>query len=332
MVTSSVIVPAYNAEAFIERALASVLVQTESDFEVLVIDDASTDGTAARVARIAREDRRVRLLRMTANAGPGAARNRGLAEACGEWVALLDADDGFAAQRIATLRALGERTGADLVSDNLLMCPERGGPVVPMIPEQVLVAPRQMSAAEFIAGNIGDRRTPRISYGFMHPMIRRSFLTRNHLQYDERNRFGEDFLFYLMCLAHRAKWWITPAALYRYTVRAGSLTEIQSAADLHRIRIAERRLLDDPATEADPVFHRLLRRHLGGIDRRYYYRAFTDAVKDRAYARAAGLLFENRNSFGHVAREGAVQAPTVLRKALRGGYRQHRIDQERSSG
>ena len=321
MVTASVIVPAYNAEAFIGRALASVLVQTEPALEVLVIDDASTDGTAARVAQIARQDPRVRLLHLAVNSGPGAARNRGLEAARGEWVALLDADDAFTPQRIATLCALGAQTHADLVSDNLLLCPEHGGAAFPMIPNAVLGAPRPMSAAEFIAGNIGNPRTPRISYGFMHPIVRRSFLVRHRLRYEEQNRFGEDFLFYLACLAHGATWWITPAALYRYSVRAGSLTEAQSAADLNRIRAAERRLLDDPATAADPAFRRLLRRHLRGIDRRYAYRAFTDAVKDRAYRRALRLLFEDRSSFGHVARESTVQAPVILRKALCGGYR-----------
>ena len=321
MVQASVVVPAYNAEAYIGRALASALGQTEPDVEILVVDDASTDRTAALVDRIAARDPRVRLLRATVNAGPGAARNLGLAQARGAWIALLDADDGFAPERIAALCTLGERHGADIVADNLLLCTEDGsGAATPMIPPHLLAAPKRMTAAEFVTGNIGSRRTPRISYGFMHPILRRSFIAAHGLRYDERNRFGEDFLFYLACLARGACWWITPAPLYHYTVRTGSLTEVQTAADLLRIRTAEQRLLEDASLRTDPAFRRALRQHQAGIDRRYYYRAFTDALKGRPLSRALALLFESRASLRHIALESATQMPVILHKAMRGGY------------
>jgi hypothetical protein len=318
MIQASVVVPAYNAEAYVGRALASALAQTEPDIEVLVVDDASTDRTAEIVAAIAAADPRVRLLRAPVNAGPGAARNRGLAAARGTWIALLDADDAFAPERIATLCALGARHGADLVADNLLLCgADSDG--TPMLPPHLLAAPRRVTAAEFVLGNIGSPRTPRISYGFMHPLLRREFLAAHGLRYEERNRFGEDFLLYLACLACGACWWITPTPLYHYTVRAGSLTEVQTAADLLRIRTAEQRLMDDAAT--DPQFRQALRRHQAGIDRRYHYRAFTDALKGRTPARALGLLCASRSSLRHIALESAAQLPVILRKALRGGYR-----------
>jgi hypothetical protein len=86
----SVIVPLYNKAATIERTLASIQAQTLPDFEVIVIDDGSTDGSGALVANW--PDARVRVIRQ-ANAGPGRARNKGLAEARGRYVAFLDADD-----------------------------------------------------------------------------------------------------------------------------------------------------------------------------------------------------------------------------------------------
>jgi succinoglycan biosynthesis protein ExoO len=132
-IRASVIVPAYNAEGTIRRAIASALGQTQQHCEVLVIDDASGDATAAIVASFAEQDGRVRLLRNATNLGPAASRNRGLAVARGDWVVLLDADDELLPQRIETLIALGQRHGADLVADNLLLCPEDGtGPVKPM--------------------------------------------------------------------------------------------------------------------------------------------------------------------------------------------------------
>lgn len=86
----SVIIPLFNKAPFVGRALSSVLAQSFSDFEVIVVDDGSTDSGAEIVEALA--EPRVRIIRQT-NAGPGAARNRGLSEAQGEFVAFLDADD-----------------------------------------------------------------------------------------------------------------------------------------------------------------------------------------------------------------------------------------------
>ena len=89
----SILIPTWNAEATVERALDSVLAEHAIPLEVVVVDDASTDGTADIVAAIAERDPRVVLVRLRANGGVSAARNRGLATVRGEWVAFLDADD-----------------------------------------------------------------------------------------------------------------------------------------------------------------------------------------------------------------------------------------------
>ena len=88
----SVIVPAYNAAAFIARTLASVRAQTYPCLEVLVIDDGSSDRTPQIVQTIAQQDPRVRLLQQP-NAGVAAARNLGIQQARGEFIAPIDADD-----------------------------------------------------------------------------------------------------------------------------------------------------------------------------------------------------------------------------------------------
>jgi glycosyltransferase involved in cell wall biosynthesis len=87
-----VVVPAYNAEAYIGVAVESALAQSYPWLEVLVVDDGSTDGTAAVVEALAARDRRVRLLRQE-NGGVAAARNLAIAHARGDYVAPLDADD-----------------------------------------------------------------------------------------------------------------------------------------------------------------------------------------------------------------------------------------------
>jgi glycosyltransferase involved in cell wall biosynthesis len=109
----SVVIPAYNAEAFIGATLDSALQQTHRAIEVIVVDDGSSDGTAALVEAYARRDSRVRLVRQQ-NAGVAAARNRGIADARGDFVAPLDADDLWEPTKIERQVARMLEAGSDV--------------------------------------------------------------------------------------------------------------------------------------------------------------------------------------------------------------------------
>ena len=87
-----VIMPLYNKQATVERAIRSVQSQTVADWRLIVVDDGSTDGGAEIVRRMQKEDKRIELI-VQANAGPGAARNAGIRAATAPYVAFLDADD-----------------------------------------------------------------------------------------------------------------------------------------------------------------------------------------------------------------------------------------------
>lgn len=110
----SVIIPAYNAEAYVRQTLESALAQTYEHLEVLVIDDGSGDGTADIVREVAAEDGRVRLFQQ-ANGGVASARNHGIEHARGEYIAPLDADDLFYPQKleaqVTRMEAGGEGVG-----------------------------------------------------------------------------------------------------------------------------------------------------------------------------------------------------------------------------
>jgi len=110
----SVVIPAWNAHDTLERTLRSAAAQTYSNFEIVIVDDGSTDATAEIAQRFCADHANVRLLQQ-ANAGVAAARNLGIAQARGEWVAPLDADDLWhptkLARQVAAALAAPERPG-----------------------------------------------------------------------------------------------------------------------------------------------------------------------------------------------------------------------------
>src|SRR3546814_13154858 len=103
-----------------------------------------------------------------------------LAVAAGEWIALLDADDAFEAERLARLVPLAGQCGADLLADNLLLEDEEGRTEAMLAPAETAdCAP--VSAAAFLLGNLPDPAHPRKSYGFLKPLLSRASLPRHGL-------------------------------------------------------------------------------------------------------------------------------------------------------
>ncbi|GFI43477.1 putative glycosyltransferase EpsH [Lachnospiraceae bacterium] len=88
----SVIVPVYNAEEYLKNCIMSVVRQTYGNWELILVDDGSSDGSLSIADLAAEKDERIRVIHQK-NAGPGAARNRGIKEASGDYVVFLDSDD-----------------------------------------------------------------------------------------------------------------------------------------------------------------------------------------------------------------------------------------------
>jgi len=116
----SVVVPVFNRETLILRCLASIQRQTWQDWEAIIVDDGSLDGTGRVVEGLAREDSRITLIRLNTNRGAQAARNVGIRTSRGQWVAFLDSDDQFIPQSLhLRLTAAGE-TGSPVVHSDCL--------------------------------------------------------------------------------------------------------------------------------------------------------------------------------------------------------------------
>jgi succinoglycan biosynthesis protein ExoO len=218
----SFLIAAYNVAPFIEDAVRSALDQVGVSVEVIVIDDASSDGTAAVVETMAAVDPRVVLIKVPKNEGPGAARNKGLMQARGKWVAVLDGDDLIEPGRTQSLLNSANATGADIVGDNFERITFEGTPTGKFLFRSASVPFLfQVDAATFITTNeiFGSAK---LSLGAVKVMIRSEFLRAKAVLHPEDLPVGEDFRFILSCLFRGAKFVVTSESGYKYRLRPGS--------------------------------------------------------------------------------------------------------------
>jgi glycosyltransferase involved in cell wall biosynthesis len=134
----SVIIPAYNRGKLIQRAVQSVLSQTYSDLEVVVVDDGSKDDTVRVVQEAARRDLRVRLIQQCQQKGAQAARNTGIRAAKGEWIAFLDSDDYWLPDSLeARLSLMGTSRARIVYSECFLLRPDNPEPEMLNLPHSI---------------------------------------------------------------------------------------------------------------------------------------------------------------------------------------------------
>ena len=115
MVSVSVIIPVYNAETYLSSCVDSVLRQTLDKVEVIIVNDGSTDGSMALCREKYGANPNVRLIDMERNMGPAAARNRGMREASGEYIAFVDSDDAVLEDELKHMYIAAKLTDADVL-------------------------------------------------------------------------------------------------------------------------------------------------------------------------------------------------------------------------
>jgi len=120
------IVPCYNAETFLGATLEAVIAQTFTDWECVVVDDASRDGSAAVLAQYAERDPRIRPVFQPVNGGAAAARNAGLGVIRGRYLAFLDADDYWLPEKLAKQVAYMREKGAPIVHTSYRFIDKKG--------------------------------------------------------------------------------------------------------------------------------------------------------------------------------------------------------------
>jgi len=253
----SVIMPAFNAAYFIEEALLSVLAQNYQPLEILVVDDGSTDDTAAVVARFGDKIRYIR----QSNAGPGAARNKGLEFATGEWIAFLDSDDTWLPGKLAkqaALMAADPELGLSFHDFYFEREPQQPPVLAFSLAPQLHEFPRQEMAER--------------SYVFSHPMFE-PLLQRNYIgtstvmirktcvaqvgAFDITMPSAQDRELWLR-ISKRFKLGFIDEPLTRYRYNPHSITRNSEKRAINLIRLLERHMVDAGAATRQQVNAQLL--------------------------------------------------------------------------
>ena len=306
--TVCVVIAAYNGERTIARAIASALREPEV-CEVVVVDDASSDGTAARASDADDGSGRLAILRHDSNRGPSAARNLALRSSRADLVAVLDADDFIVPGRFARLLTIADW---DMIADNIAFVPE---PAVPDFAFSQLrdfaADSRLMSLADFIEGNIPRPGISRGELGFLKPVIRREMLVGTALDYDETLRLGEDFILYCEALAAGARFRLVGQCGYVAVERAHSLSGRHRTADLAALATAHDGLLRLPTLSA--ADRQILLRHRAHVLRKLGHRDFLDRKHSGGLAHALrGYATKPKMLFGiacDIARDKLLRRP-----------------------
>jgi glycosyltransferase involved in cell wall biosynthesis len=214
----SVIVPMHNASAHIGRCLDALLEQGIEAAEVIVVDDASTDGSAEAVSKVAeRLPEGLTLVRLQINVGPGAARNIGLDIAKGEFVGFADADDLPCKGMYTAMLSRAVAQNADIVICGFRRIDEVTG----RKDRTFLPGDWHQLAPSDAPGLFLDRRSGDVLHPCWNKLFRRKFLEINGLRFPE-TRFAEDFGLVFKAMACAPAIATIPAPLYDYTVRHGT--------------------------------------------------------------------------------------------------------------
>jgi succinoglycan biosynthesis protein ExoO len=282
----SIIIPAWNARGFLADALKSALAQAGPPVEVIVVDDHSPDNMSDIAESLG--DDRVRYVRLPDNRGPGGARNVAIELAQGDWIAVLDADDLYAAGRLATLLDVARASKADIVADNLQRTNMSSQPDVaaafhlnePLDGEVLTV-----TYPQFVLQNRLFQRPPLL--GYLKPLFRRAFLTNHQIRYDERLRIGEDYQIVAEALLAGARYKRVRSAGYIYRSRADSISRHLTAQEVRAIIAGEDRIFRRWHDHMSPEDRTAQKRRLDNL---YSAAAFLDlvqAINDKDIGRAA---------------------------------------------
>lgn len=212
MVDVSIITPVFNAEKYLSKCIESVLGQIVSNWELLLIDDGSTDNSLAICNRYSSADTRIKVFTQS-NQGPSCARNLGISQASGKWICFLDADDWIDSDFL--LKFDSKHNDNDLIFQGFKLVYESGQTESKMIPIKYIDLSKDQLILELLKSNM---------YGWTCiKQYRKSIIDKYKIRFDTKYKFREDFLFTMEYCIKCGNISFVEAAGYNYLQLTNSL-------------------------------------------------------------------------------------------------------------
>lgn len=190
--TVSIVFPVYNKSEHLPTTLPSLLLQTYRDFELIAVDDGSTDGSGDFLDRLAKTDSRVKVIHQP-NAGVSAARNAALDRASGDYVVFADADDTVCPDWLEVLAKEAETSGADIVVSGFFSTDSNGKALDTVLPPEE----GNITGKEFL-GNFYAHQSNHGLPGFGHgKIVRRDLIEKNNIRFTLGLKLAEDLDFFV---------------------------------------------------------------------------------------------------------------------------------------
>lgn len=311
----SVVIPAFNAAKTIHECLASVLGQSEGDLEVIVCDDASTDGTLDIIEGLS--DSRVHVIRNAVNLGEGATRDNAIAAAKGKWIAVIDADDAWHPSRLEALIAGAKMDANAMMFDDILICHHVGNRLRPWQP---LRGTRAFGSDGENAVEVPPASWVSARHFLIKPLIPSAALKARGIRHSDL-RFSADTEFFLRLIAAGMRMHYIPLPYYFYRITPGSMS-----ATTERARLMRDMLISVlPLFERDAEILRALRRKIS-------YREFTMAIKSGDISNAFRLAWKNPTLVTELVARSVGELQYNFDRSLHGGSgRGTRVNQPRKS-
>lgn len=209
--TLSIILPVYNKKVYVKRCILSILQQSYTDFELIIINDGSTDSSETEIQNAVLSDSRVKMYRYE-NAGVSTARNRGIAHATGKYLLFIDADDWIEENYFTTIvNQLTEETDIYIWGITKEKANDIQEKVVPTMEGKY-------NQKDFLCLFIDDQyHTKEGLYGYVpNKLIKTSLVKKYNIQFNPHLKKLEDYDFFLSCYAHCQTFICFPYAGYHY--------------------------------------------------------------------------------------------------------------------
>lgn len=215
----SIIVPVYNVEKYIKRCIDSIIVQTYSDWELLLIDDGSPDRSGDICDEYARNDNRIKVFH-TVNEGVSSARNLGLDNARGEYVTFIDSDDWIEGKCFEVCVFLMERDMLDILQFSFKRVDDNGN-----ILHRKVNGTNVLSFEEYV-------KSQQYNVCVWGTFIRYSIIEKKHVRFDRKLKLAEDQVFIFAVMSCSDKLQSIPIAFYNYYFNVGSATNNTQIEDI----------------------------------------------------------------------------------------------------